>query len=82
MAGKQARAEPSAPDSQGMRKEYEFRDGIRGKYASRLRGRSAISVVLDPDVAAAFPDSRSVNDALRVLVRAGEAAARRARRAG
>jgi len=37
-----------------MRKEYDFRGGIRGKYAARVRERSNI-VVLDADVAAAFP---------------------------
>jgi len=50
-----------------MRKEYDFRGGIRGKYAARVRERSNI-VVLDADVAAAFPNSSAVNRALRALL--------------
>ena len=53
--------------SDGMRKEYDFRGGIRGKYAARVRERSNI-VVLDADVAAAFPNSSAVNRALRALL--------------
>lgn len=49
-----------------MRKEYDFSKGVRGKYAERL-GRDAKLVVLDPDVAAAFPTSEQVNEALRRL---------------
>jgi hypothetical protein len=52
-----------------MRKEYDFRDGVRGKYAARVRQGTNI-VVLDPDVAKAFPDSRAVNRALRALLKA------------
>jgi hypothetical protein len=51
-----------------MRKEYDFRGGVRGKYAARVRQGTNI-VVLDPDVAKAFPDSRAVNRALRALLR-------------
>jgi hypothetical protein len=31
------------------------------------KGRTVVSVILDPDVAERFPDSKSVNDALRAL---------------
>ena len=52
-----------------VRKEYDFRSGVRGKYAADYaKGRNV--VLLAPDVAAYFPDSASVNEALRVLVRA------------
>ena len=47
-----------------MRAEYDFADAVRAKYADKFRDGSIV-VVLDPDVAAAFPDSKSVNDALR-----------------
>jgi hypothetical protein len=47
-----------------MRAEYDFSKGVRGKYLQRLAEQSHV-VALDPDVAAHFPDSRSVNDALR-----------------
>lgn len=47
-----------------MRDEYDFSGGVRGKYFERFREGSNI-VVLAPDVAADFPDSESVNEALR-----------------
>ena len=47
--------------------EYDFTGGVRGKYVSRIaRG---VVVVLDRDVAKTFGDSKSVNEALRALVR-------------
>lgn len=49
-----------------MRKQYNFRGGVRGKYASRFN-QGTIAVVLDPDVAILFADSESVNRALRAL---------------
>ena len=53
-----------SPDT--MRKEYDFSGGVRGKYAERFADGSNI-VILDPDVAKVFPDSESVNRALRTL---------------
>lgn len=50
----------------GMRAEYDFRGGVRGKYAARYAKGTNV-VVLDPDVAKFFPDSKSVNEALRTL---------------
>lgn len=50
-----------------MLPEYDFSQGVRGKYVQRLAAGSNI-VVLAPDVAALFPDSESVNEALRALV--------------
>lgn len=50
-----------------MRPEYDFSGGVRGKYADRYRKGTNV-VLLDPEVAAAFPDSTSVNDALRALL--------------
>ncbi len=52
-----------------MRAEYDFSGAVRNKYAPRL-GRYARAVVLDPDVAAAYPDSRSVNRVLRAALKA------------
>jgi hypothetical protein len=51
-----------------MRKEYDFRGAVVGKYARRY-AEGTNMVLLDPDVADMFPDSKSVNDALRSLVR-------------
>ncbi len=45
--------------------EYDFSKGVRGKYAARYAGSNV--VVLEPDVARTFPDSKSVNAALRAL---------------
>jgi hypothetical protein len=50
-----------------MRAEYDFSGGVRGKYVDRYR-RGTNVVLLDPELAEAFPDSKSVNDALRALV--------------
>ena len=49
-----------------MRPEYDFSKGVRGKYAKRYAEGTNI-VVLEPDVARAFPDSAAVNSALRAL---------------
>lgn len=49
-----------------MSEEYDFSDGVRGKYAARF-ARGSHVVVLDPDVAQVFSDSESVNRALRAL---------------
>jgi hypothetical protein len=47
-----------------MRPEYDFSGGVRGKYAGQYR-QGANVVVLEPELVEAFPDSKSVNDALR-----------------
>ena len=51
-----------------MLEEYDFSNGVRGKYAGRFAQGSNVVVVLDPDVAQVFTDSESVNQALRALV--------------
>ncbi len=60
-----------------MRTEYDFRGGVRGKYAKRFASGSNI-VVLEPDVADAFPTARAVNAALRKVIRASLLRSRRA----
>ena len=53
-----------------LRPEYDFskmKRGVRGKYVERYRSGTNI-VLLDPDVAQAFPTSDSVNEALRLLM--------------
>jgi hypothetical protein len=54
-----------------MRREYDFSGGVVGKYAKRYREGSNV-VLLDPDIADAFADSKSVNDALRTLIEIAE----------
>ncbi len=54
-------------DNFKMQAEYDFSRGVRGKYATRYAAGTNV-VVLDPDVAKSFPNSKSVNRALRGLV--------------
>ena len=56
-----------------MREEYDFSDGMRGKYADRFAEGSNV-VVLDPDVAAEFKTRKAVNDALRSQLKNGRRA--------
>jgi len=54
-----------------MRKEYKREDlgkGIRGKHFEEYKKGTNL-VLLSPDVAAAFPNDASVNDALRSLMK-------------
>lgn len=53
-----------------VRPEYDFdySKAVRGKYYARLLREGANIVVLDPDVAKAFGDSATVNEALRSLL--------------
>ena len=51
-----------------MKQEYDFSDGVRGKYYKRYKLGSNI-IVLDPEVAAVFQSSEAVNEALRTLIR-------------
>lgn len=60
--------EPAEDADLGMRDEYDFSGGIRGKYAARYSEGTNL-VLLDPDVAKVFPDSAAVNNALRALVK-------------
>lgn len=58
-----------------LRPEYDLRvllkDGVRGKYVERYRAGANL-VLLDPDVAQAFPDETAVNEALRLVIQLGE----------
>jgi len=64
---------PKVSTANEMRAEYDFSKGVRGKYHKRLLKEGSNVVVLEPDVAKAFPDSASVNEALRVVIKAGQA---------
>lgn len=50
-----------------MLDEYDFSNGIRGKYLGRLMKNQNV-IILEPDVAKVFTDSESVNQALRGLL--------------
>ena len=59
-------------DQDDMRSEYDLRGGVRGKYYKQYMEGTNV-VLLDPDVAVVFRDSESVNQALRVLMKAAGA---------
>lgn len=49
-----------------MRPEYDFTRGVRGKHAARYQSGTNV-VVLQPDVASAFPTAEDVNETLRAV---------------
>ena len=55
-----------APEPDDILPEYDFSLAVHNPYASRYAAGSSV-VVLEPDVAAAFPNARAANDALRAL---------------
>ena len=61
-AGKRGRVRPE------MRPEYDFSNGVRGKYAARFAEGTNL-VLLAPDVAAEFPTASAVNKALRQVIK-------------
>ncbi len=56
---------------------YDWSRAKRGRLAARAAKVTALLRLLEPDLAARFPDSRSVNEALRALVALDEALPRR-----
>ena len=77
---------PKTPETNDdIRPEYDFdfSQEERGRYCKRLLREGSNNVVLEPDIAKAFPDSAAVDDALRAvleLVRASSGPARRSTR--
>jgi len=63
---KPTRAERLDPDRDTMRVEYNFSMGKRGITAARYAQGTNV-VVIDPEVLDVFPESASINDALRAL---------------
>ena len=58
---------PRSRKTDNMRAEYDFSGGVRGKHHLAYKAGTNV-VFLDADVAKAFPDSPSVNRALRLLL--------------
>lgn len=48
--------------------EYDFSKGVRGKYAKQYAEGTNL-ILLEPDLAAEFPDSKSVSRALRAFLK-------------
>ena len=63
-------------DEDTMRPEYDFSKAVRGVTAARYAEATNV-VLLDPDVAEIFPDTRAVNEALRTIARVTRTASRR-----
>ena len=55
-----------------LRLEYDMKSllkgGVRGKYATRYRTGTNL-VLLEPEVAKAFPNEKAVNEALKLVMR-------------
>ncbi len=65
-----------------MLDNYDFSQGVRGKYVQRFAQGSNV-VVLSPDVAEILPNSEAVNNTLRLLVEvAGRSASKVAAHSG
>ena len=60
------RAGAASVDADEILPEYDFSKGTRNKYAAQYSAGSVV-VVLEPDVAAAFPTGGAANEALRAL---------------
>ena len=56
----------ATPEKDDLRDHYDFRGGVRGKYAARYAEGTNV-VVLDHDVAEMVPDGELVNEALRAV---------------
>ena len=57
--------------SDGLRREYkrsDFSAMVRGKYAKSIAATTNV-VLLEPEIAKAFPNDKIVNDTLRSLLR-------------
>ena len=67
-------------DHDDLRPEYDLSTltgGVRGKYYARATAGTTL-VLLDHDVAEAFPDGQTVNQALRALIKVAKAQVRTA----
>ena len=60
-------SQQTGSDADDILPEYDFSRGVRGKHHQAYKAGTNV-VFLDPDVAQAFGDSASVNQALRLLM--------------
>ena len=66
---------PNPTPTDDMRAEYDFasmKGGVRGKYAQRVRQGTNI-VLIEPEVAEAFPTEQAVNEALKGVLNTTQA---------
>ena len=79
---KAMRSHKARSASDELRPEYDIAAlgrGVRGKYFKRATSGSNV-VVLEPEIANAFPTDQSVNSALRALLEATTHVAKRSRK--
>ena len=69
------KAEPIADELRAEYRREDFGPMVRGKYAARVKEASNV-VVLEPEIAEAFPNAQAVNDALRSLLELAKTSAR------
>jgi hypothetical protein len=76
------RKQPAKGIDDELRKEYDLsllKGGVRGKYFRRATASTNL-VLIEPKLAKLFPDSESVNRALRLVADADNVATRSKRR--
>jgi hypothetical protein len=62
--------------------DFDFSKAERGRYAKRIKTEGSNLVLVEPDLAKAFPDSAAVNAALRSVVEFAKLSADLTRRTG
>jgi len=62
---------PGRAEDGEMRAEYDFSKARPNPYAKRANEQTCV-VVLEPELQAAFPNSESVNEALRLVLKAAD----------
>ena len=72
---------PEEFDPMSPRPNLDFSKGVRGKYYDRMKAGTNI-VLIDPDLLDTFPDSASVNEALRSLKKIATRSTKPAQRLG
>ena len=82
MRGRNMKDRKERNETDNLRSEYDFdySKAVRGKYYQRLIEEGSNVAILDPDIAKAFRDSVSVNEALRSLLEFTRATKRLTRR--
>ncbi len=67
MNAKTMKRKPNRRSGEVMRNEYDFSDGVRGKYYRNYLKSTSV-VTLDQDVSVRFRTSAALNQALRTLM--------------
>jgi hypothetical protein len=68
MKPKKPKVTKTARDELRPEYDFDFSKAQRGRYARRLKNEGSNLVLVEPELAKSFPDSASVNAALRSVV--------------